>query len=154
MGCARCAASSGMGGAYPRTEAVLLDYARRKIAAREPFWISSTLNSDVFGMAGMGFLTALVSAVASVAPQVAQAAATVGALKGGGSKAADPDAIAAAILPQVRQKLAAQNVALPPDVAASATRAGILDAFGEQNRPLVIGGAALLGVLLLLRVLR
>lgn len=145
---------------YPRTFAVLKKYVETKIANREPFYISPELNSDIIQFDGMGFIGAIISAVSSVAGVVAKVAPTVatvaGMTGGGGSKSAGPSAddIASVVSPLVQQKLAAQGVNLPADVAKQATAASLLDTFGAQNRPMVIAGLGLLGVLLLTRLMR
>lgn len=142
-------------GGYERTEAALLDYVQSKIARGERFHITDTLNSDVFGMSGMGFLPALAAVVTKLAPTVASVAATaasVKSMKSGGK--IDANALAEAIAPEVKARLAAQGVNLPPDAAKQITLAGVLDAFGPSYRPFVIGGLALAGVLLLSRIIR
>jgi hypothetical protein len=145
---------------YPRTFAVLKRYVETKVANREPFYISPELNSDMIQFDGLGFINAIIAGVASVAGIVAKAAPTIatvaGMTGGGGSKSSGPtaDDIASVVSPLVQQKLAAQGVNLPTEVAQQATAASLLDTFGAQNRPYVLAGAAALGVLILLKMLR
>lgn len=148
-----------MVGPYANTERALLAYVQEKLRTGQPFWISADVNSDVLngGMAGFGFLPALIAAVTAIAPTVANVVGTVAAVKGmssGGGKSASADQVAAAILPSVKAKLAADGVTLPADAAQSIVGASLLDSFGAQNRPLVIGGLGLLGLLLLMKVMK
>lgn len=149
-----CKSAPGLGN-YERTEAAILAYAQNKIAQGRPFYFSPSLNSDVFALNGMGFLPALAAAVVKIAPTVASVAGTAASIKSmkSGGKI-DPNSLADAILPEVKAKLAAQGVNLPADAAKSITVAGVLDAFGPQYRPFVIGGLGLVGAVLLMRILR
>lgn len=158
--------------ASPRLAQVLEAYVRRKLAAGEPFWITDQLNSQALaarGLKGLGFFAEIAAAISSAvgaigsvvgpAAQVAAAVHTIEGVSGGGGSSSSSagvtaDQIAAAILPQVQQKLAAQGVTLPADVAHQAVSASILDAFGPQYRPLVTAGLVVLGVALLVKVLR
>ena len=139
-----------MGGAV-HTEAALMRYAQRKIASHQPFHFTDELSYQNLAGSGMGFLPALAAVVAKVAPTIASVASTAAAVKGMRGSKADPNAIAEAILPEVRARLAAEGVNLPADAAKPITLAGVLDAFGEQYRPFVIGGVALLAAMLLMR---
>lgn len=159
LGCGQggtcCGSCAGMGG-YSATERALLEYAQNKLATGQPFYISPLLNSDALRGDGMGFLPALIAAVAAAAPTIANVVGTVAAVKGmkGAKQGADPNAVAAAILPSVKAQLQAQGVNLPDDAAGKITLAGVLDAFGESNRPLVIAGLAGLGVMVLLKLMK
>jgi hypothetical protein len=158
--CGKCAGLAGaldLSQDYPRTFNVLKAYVDRKIAAGEPFYLSPEVNSETIGFDGMGFLNAIIAgigAIAGTAASVAGTAASIKALKGGKASASDADAVAAQIAPLVQQKLAAQGISLPGEVATQVTAAGILDTFGAENRPFVMVGLAGLAALVLLKVMR
>ncbi len=98
---------------------------------------------------GMGFVQALAAA--------ATAAATVYAtVKGtkGPKQPKDPAAEAAAIAPLVQAKLAEQGVIVNGGQAQDIAAAGLLDAFGPQNRQLVMIGGGVLGLALLVKLLK
>lgn len=153
--------------ASPRLAAVLEAYVRHKLATGQPFRITDELNTEALRARGLGFfaeiaaaLSSAIGSIGSVVGPAAQVAAAVHTIEGagggggGGGSTVTADQIAAAILPQVQQKLAAQGVTLPSDVAHQAVAASVLDAFGPQYRPLVTAGLVVLGVALLVKVLR
>lgn len=95
--------------------------------------------------------------LAQLAPQIASIAASVATIKGakGPKSQASADQLAASILPDVQARLAAQGISLPGgQPGQNIVAAGLLDAFGAANRPFVIGGAVLLGVLVLVKVMK
>ena len=131
---------SQMGGledrSYPRVAKILVDYAEREIAAGRPFYVSPDFNSKVLaGDGNLGFIAQLV--------QIAQAAAAVI-----GAKAA-LKASKGSSAPQIATELKQSGV--PSEIAPAVAQASILDAFGTQNKPLVIAGLAGLALLLFLR---
>lgn len=154
--CGSC--KSGLGGveiatpvsAWPKTVAVLTAYAERKLAAGQPFYISPEFNSEILAPQQMGFIAAIAAAATAVASAigVASSVKTNKAVR----KAATAEGnaqIAAQIAPAVAASLKAQGIILPNDLAAPAVQASLFDAFGAENRLLVMGALGA-GILLLL----
>ena len=153
---------AGVPGPQERVEAVIMQYVRSLIATGKPWYISRELNSGSVGLSGMGFWQAIAAAVSAIGSTVVAAAPTVASLattaatvesltsggKGGGG--VDPNRVAA-MTERVKAKLAAQGVSLPDQVVKRASMAAIFDVFGYENRFYVMGGAALLFALLVLR---
>lgn len=158
--CGQCA---GMAGAldlsqeYPRTFNVIKRYVDSKVANGEDFFLTDQVNSATVTPDQLGFLTAIIGAISAIAGSVgtvAGAAASIKALKAGKGSSSDVDSVAAQITPLVQQKLAAQGISLPGEIAQQATAAGILDTFGTENKPIVIAGLGLIGVVVLSKLLR
>lgn len=163
---------------FPGVERVLADYIAGMNARGLPWYISPELNSDIAvedgGIGAMGGLWKSIKKVAKKVGKVAVVAAalavpipgvnvalasaigTTGAvlstIKTGSKGVTLPEAeqIAATVTPEVAAQLKAQGIELPPGVVVEASSASLLDAFGTNNRPLVIAAGVALAAFLLL----
>lgn len=164
---------------FPGVERVLADYIAQMNARGLPWYISPELNSDVMdddgGVGAMGgfwkslkkvakkvgkvavIAAALAVPIPGVNVALASAIGTTGAvlsnIKTGSTGVTVPqaDQIAATVTPEVAAQLKAQGIELPSGVVVEASSASLLDAFGTNNRPLVIAAGVALAAFLLLR---
>lgn len=97
-----------------------------------------------------------ISAVIAGATAVASVAGAVKSVKGSKKPKAqvDPAQLADAILPEVQAKLAANGVNVSTAQAREISMAAVLDVFGTNNRPFVLAGLGVVGLLLLKRFMK
>lgn len=162
-----CGCSSGFGAAparrYPSVEKVLRDYIANKVGAGQYFWINPQLNTAAVRQAGFGNVSilsnltdAITNAATSIGDTFASAWGSAAAASGADSSGASGSSSDGYVSPNLDPSLttfdpSALYPTLPSDVAAPAANAAKKDLLNTPST-WIIGGAAFLGLVLLLSV--